>query len=337
MAQQRDSNLGEEDQSYFDQKASTSHSVNECWLLQSLQQHGDDIENRQGMGPANSRGTTPQIWSSINVNDQVEDNLPSNCHYSDTQDGNTDQAADGFSNGADDQASDEFQSHFNAMYTDDPDEFLQLDDYPLSKQHDDHTRLPQPGSDASQGSQRGSSPFSIQESANNEPSNLYLEQTFDARHIHQRQPEYIIARSVAAASASAQYGHLLSIYLSQIVANQAAIVQDRVVTLDKPRQQTHQTVDKQGAQHIVASEPAVSNSAITQQPAQASHPTTRRRYTPEEEQMITTMMDAGATAKEVGQLLNRSPSSILLKWGRMRGRFGDPHASEKRRRDGRGA
>lgn len=337
MAQQRDRNLGGEDQSYFDQNASTSHSVNEDWLLHSLQQHGDDIENRQGIGPANNRNTTPQIWSSVSVKNHAEDNLPANFRYSDTEDGNTDQAAGGFSNGADDQASDEFQSHFNAMYTDDPDEFLQLDDHPLLKQPDDHARLPQPGNDASQGSQQGSSPFSSQESANNESSNLYLEQTFDARHIHQQQPEYMIARSVAAVSASAQYGHRLSIYLSQIVGNQAAIVQDRVVTQDKPQQQTHETVDKQGAQHSVASEPAVSNSAMAQQPAQASHPTSRRRYTPEEEQTITTMMHAGATAKEVGQLLNRSPSSILLKWGRMRGRFGDPHAAEKRRRDGGGA
>lgn len=48
------------------------------------------------------------------------------------------------------------------------------------------------------------------------------------------------------------------------------------------------------------------------------------------------MMQAGATAKEIGQRLDRKPGSILLKWGRMQGRFGDPHAAEKRRRGGDG-
>lgn len=331
--QQRDRHLGEEDQSHFDQYASPSQFFNDEWLQYSLQQQEDDIGN-EGMGPAESRGPAPQIWSSITGGNQAENYLPLNCHDSDAQDGDTIQTISSFSNDANDQASDGFPTLRNAMYTGDEGDILQLDDQHLMAQLDAYVRLAEPGRDGVQGTQPGSGPSTSQGPSNDESPHKYLEQRVDARFNHQQQ--YMLARSMAAAFASAQYGHRLNIYLSQIIGNQAAPVQDRMILQDNHQQQADETVDTQGAPYMTPLRSAVPDSAMAQQLDQAPDPTSKRRYTPEEEQIITTMMHDGATAKEVGQRLNRSTSSILLKWGRMRGRFGDPHAAEKRRRGGRG-
>lgn len=124
--------------------------------------------------------------------------------------------------------------------------------------------------------------------------------------------------------------------MAQTISNQPPTVQNNDVPQDGNQKQTDNAVDNIDAEQDLAYNSAGSASALAQQPLQATESGSRRGYTPEEEQTIATMMQAGITTKEVGQRLDRSASSILLKWGRMRGRFGDPHAAEKRRRNGRG-
>lgn len=211
---------------------------------------------------------------------------------------------------------------------------IELDDQQSLRHLDDLARLALHGSDASQVLHQGSHGSSGQEPINNpnDFSNLYFDNGAATRQ-HQQQA-YMKARSEAAAIALAQYGERLTIYLSQMAGDQLPMGQSSVTPQNSDRQQPEETVDVDRTQHIDASAPAVSGSASHQQPVQAPTSSNKRRYTHEEEQIISTMMQASSTAKEVGQRLNRNPSSILLKWGRMRGRFGDPHAAEKRRRRG---
>lgn len=224
----------------------------------------------------------------------------------------------------------EDQSHRDATYADNQNTFLQSDDQYLLHQPGYYTDLAQSGSDVFLESQEGSNSSSSQESTNNDFPHIYLDQVVDARQSNHQQ--YMQARSVAAAAASAQYGHRLSIFLSLLVSDQPEIGQDTVIPHHGNQEQADNPVDIDDAQHAI---PAVPPPEMVQQPGQAPEPSSKRRYTPEEEQTIATMMQAGATAKEIGQRLDRNPSSILLKWGRMQGRFGDPHAAEKRRRGGR--
>ncbi|CAN8099714.1 unnamed protein product [Discula destructiva] len=91
--------------------------------------------------------------------------------------------------------------------------------------------------------------------------------------------------------------------------------------------------DDQQGNHLVNLAPP---QVVNQRPNQPNAPTSRPRYSEEETQIIRDMMQAGSTFREVGQRLGRNPTSIELKWRRMEGRYGDPHAAKKRRRgDGR--
>lgn len=105
----------------------------------------------------------------------------------------------------------EGQSSHDATYADNQNNFLQFEDW---------ASLAQPGSDEFLETQQSSSPFSTlgsQEPANNDFLYIYLDQGVEARQSHHQQ--YMKARSATAASASAQYGERLSIYLSLLVSN----------------------------------------------------------------------------------------------------------------------
>lgn len=55
-------------------------------------------------------------------------------------------------------------------------------------------------------------------------------------------------------------------------------------------------------------------------------------YSLEEERYISATMSAGFTKEEVAAALGRTPQGVYIKWKRMQGKFGDAHASDKRKK-----
>lgn len=174
------------------------------------------------------------------------------------------------------------------------------------------------------GFKQGSSPSISEEFAKNEFSHIYLEQIVDTRHTHQQQ--YMQARRVAAASASARYGHRLSIYLSQIIGNQSTIVQDRVISYDENQKQIDDTVDNQV--HSISFPPSL----LIQLQLWFCSPPKRQTRPPgvdmrpkKNEQSLPRCTPVLQPRNSVSPSIKVRPAFSVI-----------PYAAEKRHRDGRG-
>ncbi|KAJ4418715.1 hypothetical protein N0V82_005387 [Gnomoniopsis sp. IMI 355080] len=175
------------------------------------------------------------------------------------------------------------------------------------------------------------------------PINRY---TSDPRHHNASQYQYMQARSGLSVSAQAQYGDLVHGHLPQMPVQQPAFVQgglDQQHAYSIQASQMSQTTALRPATafHVNSAKESSGQAASGpsdkgQKAAKSIKSSSKRRYTPAELRIITTMMQAKATSEQIGQRLGRNPNSILLKWGRMQGRYADPHAAAKRRRTGKG-